>query len=366
MSIPSPSVHPNTTRIEPDYRKSDLEVYQQFALEHARHHSLEAIEFAHVPLRGLRDKNWPSWVPDWSCPSLYRRGLSGHAGGRIKPHFHHSAEDSTLIVPGVYCGTIKHVEDSIELNSSREDILAKIHSWEPSDLKFADYPSGGKLIDAFVATMISGGNASRRAGHADPTSSIQAGHRVLKYGGSDATSNPTEREWDLAYFRFIEQFLPGNSFFGTEDGHVGLAHPSTEPGDQIFVILGCNILKVLRPTRSTNYGTCYSIIGTCYLHGFMNGEALLGKMPNTWDVRERRGFRDMRGMYFVNTVTGETSRMDPRLDSSYPGWTSRIDDYLGVVWKNEERGGDWSLYDPRFSVEALRARGVDIKDIMLI
>lgn len=215
-------------------------------------------------------------MPDWSCPSLYRRGLSGHAGGRIKSHFYYSAEDSTLIVPGVYCGTIKHVKDSIDLNSSREDILAKIHCWEPSDLKRADYPSGGKLIDAFVATMISGGNASRRAGQADRTSSIQAGHRVLKYGGSNATSDSTERERDLAYFRFIEQFLPGNSFFSTEDGHIGLAHSNTAPGDQIFVILGCNILKVLRPTLSTNCGTCYSIIGTCYLHGFMNGEAPLG------------------------------------------------------------------------------------------
>jgi hypothetical protein len=230
----------------------------------------------------------------------------------------------------------------------------------------ADYPSGGKLIDAFVATLVAGGHASRRAGESDRAETIQAGHRVLKYAVPDTVMDSTEREWDTAYFRFLEQFVPGQAFFKTEDDYIGLAHPHTAPGDQIFLIVGCHNLKVLRPISGRNGGMQYRIIGTCYLQGFMNGEALLGKIPQDWDVREGRGLRDMKGLHFVNKMTGESSRMDPRLSNVCPGWTSRIDDYAGLMWRNEDGKGDWSLYDPRLSIKALRERGINVKDITLI
>ncbi|KAH8784121.1 heterokaryon incompatibility protein-domain-containing protein [Hyaloscypha sp. PMI_1271] len=362
MNIPSPTFYRHTTRIEPDYGKSDLEVYRQFALGNIRFHSLNLLEYAFVPFNRPRDENWPSWVPDWSNPPVYKRALSGHAGGRMKSEFTYCAVDHTLTVPGVYCGTIKYVGDPVHISSTREEILAKIHLWEPSDLFDADYPSGGKLIDAFVATMIAGGHGSRRAGQSDRAKAIQAGHRVLKYATHDVSIDSTEMEWDLAYLRFLDQFVPGQAFFRTEEDHIGLAHPHALPGDQIFLIVGCHILKVLRQ-KPTPQGNRYSIIGTSCLQGFMNGEALLGKMPENWDVREGRGLRDMRGLYFVNTVTGESTRMDPRLSSVYPGWVSRVDDYAGLMWRNEDDNKEWDLYDPRLSTEALKSRGVNVVDI---
>ena len=84
MNIPSPTFHPNTTRIRPDYSKSGLETYRQFALERIRFHSLDLLEYAYVPIDQPRDQNWPSWVPDWSHSPVYKRALSGHAGGRIQ------------------------------------------------------------------------------------------------------------------------------------------------------------------------------------------------------------------------------------------------------------------------------------------
>ncbi len=42
-------------------------------------------------------------------------------------------------------------------------------------------------------------------------------------------------------------------------------------GDQICVLLGCNIPLILRQRKIE--GT-YEIVGECYLHGFMDGEAL--------------------------------------------------------------------------------------------
>jgi hypothetical protein len=42
-------------------------------------------------------------------------------------------------------------------------------------------------------------------------------------------------------------------------------------GDQICVLLGCSIPLILRQRKDES---SHEVIGECYLHGFMNGEAL--------------------------------------------------------------------------------------------
>lgn len=53
-------------------------------------------------------------------------------------------------------------------------------------------------------------------------------------------------------------------------GYLGMASKASEQGDSIFLLKGCNMPLVLRP-----YGDgTYHLVGECYVHGIMDGEAM--------------------------------------------------------------------------------------------
>lgn len=63
----------------------------------------------------------------------------------------------------------------------------------------------------------------------------------------------------------------GRSFFVTSKGHLGLCYPNARPGDEVWVLRAGSVPFVLRDnTLSQTYG----LVGDCYLHGFMDGEAV--------------------------------------------------------------------------------------------
>ena len=61
----------------------------------------------------------------------------------------------------------------------------------------------------------------------------------------------------------------------TERGYVGMALDTVEQGDAVAVILGCSMPMVLRKQAGQTSGNVrWRIIGECYVHGIMNGEAM--------------------------------------------------------------------------------------------
>jgi hypothetical protein len=55
----------------------------------------------------------------------------------------------------------------------------------------------------------------------------------------------------------------------THGNCVGLVSAAARVGDEIFVLAGGQVLHTLRRKED-----CYTYLGDCYLHGFMDGEAL--------------------------------------------------------------------------------------------
>ncbi|KAK3985494.1 HET-domain-containing protein [Cladorrhinum sp. PSN332] len=67
-----------------------------------------------------------------------------------------------------------------------------------------------------------------------------------------------------------EGFQPGRVFFFTSKGHMGMGPPWMKVGDVIAVLIGSEtpfIIREICPSR-------YHLIGQCYLHGIMDGEAI--------------------------------------------------------------------------------------------
>lgn len=81
---------------------------------------------------------------------------------------------------------------------------------------------------------------------------------------------------------WVRTFFPatyGRALFCTERGHLGLCYPSTQPGDDLWILYGSNVPFVLRQSldfrqRSTE-PLLYSLVGDAYFHLFMDGEALM-------------------------------------------------------------------------------------------
>ena len=54
----------------------------------------------------------------------------------------------------------------------------------------------------------------------------------------------------------------------------------SEAGDVIFILIGCDVPVILRPQKD---GT-YQLIGECYFHGFMKGEAINAVQRNEYGI----------------------------------------------------------------------------------
>lgn len=52
-------------------------------------------------------------------------------------------------------------------------------------------------------------------------------------------------------------------------------------GDEVWVLFGGRVPFVLRPNEA---GSTFSMIGDCYLHGFMDGEAMVDAETKTRTV----------------------------------------------------------------------------------
>ncbi len=124
---------------------------------------------------------------------------------------------------------------------------------------------------------------------------------------------------------------------------------------------------VLRPAASG----LFKVIGPCYVHGFWDGEAVLGPLPPSWNLKY---YRDEEGIdipSFFNRETGQTKSEDLRLGPLRHGWKrlSRerpIDDPLTVTWFQNELNGEVMNSDPRVLPEVLKEHGVKVRTFHLL
>jgi hypothetical protein len=66
-------------------------------------------------------------------------------------------------------------------------------------------------------------------------------------------------------------------FFITVDGFIGLGPTSAEIGDEVYILVGGSTPFLLRPKNaqsSNDDPRCFSLLGDCYVHGIMDGEAM--------------------------------------------------------------------------------------------
>ncbi|TGO20288.1 hypothetical protein BPAE_0314g00100 [Botrytis paeoniae] len=66
------------------------------------------------------------------------------------------------------------------------------------------------------------------------------------------------------------------AFIATEEGYIWIGQLGVEEGDCVCVLLGTELPMILRPTPFVDF----LVVGSYFIHGLVDGEALLGPIPS--------------------------------------------------------------------------------------
>ena len=182
---------------------------------------------------------------------------------------------------------------------------------------------------------------------------------------TESPSEPSKRTLldSLPYLDGVYAAMLGRVFFTTEAGFIGLAPKAARKGDRVHILLGCQSPMLLRPEET---GT-FSVVGECYIHRLMDGEAFLGPLPRNWKRVLRTG-GDPPSLWdaFVDHEVGLLQIEDPRLGPLPSDWriVSHSVEHLYCKYL-EKATGAASIFDPRMLPDSLRNMGADIQEIKL-
>jgi hypothetical protein len=146
------------------------------------------------------------------------------------------------------------------------------------------YPSGCTLMEAYYRTLFVDSTASRwRASQLHIEACMKDPRIASKPEIVPPDFEPTARtevRYD-AFVRDITTSLESATQFRTllisKESYIGLGPETMRQGDLICLLLGCRVPVILRRQSDG----CCVLVGECYVHGIMDGEAMLGD----WEER---------------------------------------------------------------------------------
>ena len=228
----------------------------------------------------------PSWVPDWSIDARFRPMRSiinweaGEEEEEVRRTFNAAGSRSAQVnisddmrmmtTRGLVCATISFLgTELVENPESHELTFTLFHKWWSlakectTELTTQDE----RRIDAFWRTIITDMGLSRRK--ATPQQEGNQFRSWMSKTNDSAFISDDRHEWS-EFTASFQQATTNRRFFITREGHMGLGPRNIEPGDVVCILLGAQVPFVLRAVKDG-----YVLLGECYCHGIMEGEAVL-------------------------------------------------------------------------------------------
>jgi hypothetical protein len=260
--------------------------------------------------------NLPSWVPDWSQYRTSR--VLGYPRSRSKRPYYKAAlgcpasvsfspDHTIMTVAGKRVDQIADVGALYEMGT--KDAIGTLRQWR--DLAGIDAAKtdgqaddqNDRVMTAFLETLIasplySAGNPLIRL-HAPPWLAVTFGDGAGSGGGAESQSQPQTREVEdgqeqnrspetppqtfspslpstessaaTIFQDFVNKACHGRRFFVTQTGQMGLGPAEVKRGDTVVVLLGGQVPFLLSEVEGE---TRFMLVGECYVHGLMGGEAM--------------------------------------------------------------------------------------------
>jgi Heterokaryon incompatibility protein (HET) len=234
----------------------------------------------------------PSWVPDFtldhernplgtSLRSIGNERRTVYSSGGNEPAQLRFTENNTLVIRGVLLGELSFIASSTArdqflgppidksmsgsslVSMSKEiDLIGNLEKLLRTWLAEWRCYEKSRIDSAYLWTCNSTKWALIRTLFADVTISFQS---------KAMTKQRLDKEYpELSFEGLTRETLPQRIFAASSLHQLCLAPEEARIGDVMFVPLGSETPFLLRNTSTGGY----KIIGDCYVHGFMDGEAL--------------------------------------------------------------------------------------------
>lgn len=305
--------------IIPDYRASVQDVFMRATQAMIQRDKSINILYRVQDRSSHLTPGLPSWVPDYvlnaydpsvaSMPMvMFARPTVYTASGSTTAYVHWplAADPSCMATRAYHVDTITRLTGLYDLaHCGRTD-----WEWSAFASSLATYPTGEELASVFWRTCVANrsedwaypasARSFRRFGCLatltwmldfwGPTTTPELTVRVLSLRhGQDLQRNPifqrliqhfhetngAELDQDRTFTMASGMARVGRQLYITERGYMGLCRPSVKEGDEVHIISGGPAPFILRPAEDRSAGDvpCYTLMGDCYHHGIMDGEA---------------------------------------------------------------------------------------------
>ncbi|TGJ81098.1 hypothetical protein E0Z10_g7657 [Xylaria hypoxylon] len=241
-----------------------------------------------------------SWVGDWSCvrvirpliePDNPKQLYNAYKSGRFTREQNLAHKDiGVLKLRGAIFDKLDIVkEETKPLNEGWEE---DVKSWEPSDIQSYHYPSGEDAVNAFWRTLIMDDSfAVFYRVHERLTAQQTDEYRDLylrwRYDRGSGLDKDGRSFAQCIHWGPEMNTLAGWTFAVTSSGYFARVQPDAKPGDMVVLLQGSTVPVILRSVDLTEYGQArhsvqadsfWTLIGTAYVHGIMDGEAMIDEM----------------------------------------------------------------------------------------
>lgn len=348
--------------IIPSYESTVEQAYQQaFLANCAVTKRLDFLDQCSLPSGKLK---MPSWVPDWRGSAFRFQGLSfGFQASGMSCAAYEITEQDELLVEGRIYGTSALVRDPADQDD--ESYMRKLRELKPRGMRRTSYPTGESMLSAWTRTVILDEVDVRRPVIDSFTLADWQKRMLLLLDRGPA--NIRHRMQGITDRN--KEWLRSMRFFELDNGCFGLGSRQMQVGDCICVILGLHTPLVIRPCGP---GAFY-VVGWCYVHGIMDGEALLGPLDPAWTIeQEIVGHRYSPSYVAVaDGMVLTRQKDDPRLPPLPQEWQridfeATADDPIVVDRFFNKNTGELINYDPRMTASSLIARGIELETIRLV
>ncbi|VUC27723.1 unnamed protein product [Clonostachys rosea] len=337
--------------ILPDYNLPTEEIYKDLVLRSiSGQNSLDMLRSAGLP-KSARDL--PTWVPDWTA-DREGRGVGNflNAGGNLPPKWQ-LVDGTTLRVSGVVVARVAELFPVKTELTTYEDYRAGFREAYPSSQLTAQmYENSDDILEAYCRALCfdvfrdkmfpdTGGQSFRGA-----KATLEA---IMEYE-MDGSEYISDAEQDFQDSSHLAQKIVCVS----DKGHIGMVPLTAQVGDLICVVPGCPSALVLRELPSS--AGHYQLVGDAYMDGVMNGEAILGPLPDNWvAVWKREAAEAYNRPVFLLTTKLRFTTDDPRLDQF-------------AIDRNSTENKTWEEVKAEFAKvtpEMLIKRGVQLVDLAI-
>jgi Heterokaryon incompatibility protein (HET) len=293
--MPDPEQDDDAMRI--DYEAKVEDVYQDFVLRAIKNsHSLDII------CRYWAGKTVKEDLPTWVRPKqLAQSSFDSNVSERteadslvgLPDHNNYHASRGTAADLGLLASAA--VSRTLKVRGFRLDMISRLAPRAPEGIILSEWITLGGCVkqetkqgirhtvpESFWRTLVADRGPKGTMTppwyartfrycmlHLTPTGDINTNRLIHECEGDEGSSLLVD------FLQRVQSVIWNRKFLVTKvKKWIGLAPTAAEEKDMLVILHGCNVPVVLRPFKENGKFVAWNLVGECYVHGMMDGEAM--------------------------------------------------------------------------------------------